>query len=389
MAETTSIEWTDHTFNPWRGCTKIATGCANCYADVMSKRNPGVLGIWGDHGTRVMASERTWREPFKWDRAAARDGVRRRVFCASLADVFERWDGSIVDCEGNKLFLSSDGRIAALHEFAGVGVTEATMSDLRRRVYALIDATPNLDWLLLSKRPENIRRMWPAVAIHTQEQADDRNERGELWRPNVWIVTSISTQADADANIPALLECRDLVPVLGVSAEPLIEAVDLTEIKLPVSPADGYVHPINECQSADALRGAMYSKCGAGEGELEFRCPRLDWVIVGGESGPHARPCDIAHVRSLVDQCKAAGVPCFVKQLGSNIRDRNDAGFDGGPDDAWDIGCFGRSIEHDPDGYLENYQGAPVRVRLRDPKGGNPAEWPIDLRVREWPEVAP
>jgi protein gp37 len=107
MAENTKIQWATHTFNPWRGCAKIAPGCANCYADAQSKRNPGTLGVWGPNGTRVVASEAMWREPLKWNKAAAcletfdcnagdhsdccPQKVRDRVFCASLADVFEDW----------------------------------------------------------------------------------------------------------------------------------------------------------------------------------------------------------------------------------------------------------------------------------------------------------
>lgn len=97
MGQQTSIAWTDHTFNPWRGCTKISPGCANCYAARDSKRFPAVRGVWGDEGTRVVAAESTWMEPEKWNRAAAKAGKRRRVFCASLADVFEDWRGPMLD----------------------------------------------------------------------------------------------------------------------------------------------------------------------------------------------------------------------------------------------------------------------------------------------------
>lgn len=89
MGENTKIQWCDHTFNPWRGCTQVSAGCAHCYAAAQAKRNPRVLGVWGTYGTRVVASEAMWREPSLWDRRAREDGVRRRVFCASMADVFE------------------------------------------------------------------------------------------------------------------------------------------------------------------------------------------------------------------------------------------------------------------------------------------------------------
>ncbi|MBK7363141.1 MAG: DUF5131 family protein [Micavibrio sp.] len=117
MAENTKIQWATHTFNPWRGCTKVAAGCANCYADAQSKRNPGTLGVWGPHGTRVLASAAMWRQPVKWDHEAGRtrdrwpygggrnkgEYVRPRVFCASLADVFEDWKGSVRDSQGHPL----------------------------------------------------------------------------------------------------------------------------------------------------------------------------------------------------------------------------------------------------------------------------------------------
>ena len=110
----------------------------------------------------------------------------------------------------------------------------------------------------------------------------------------------------------------------------------------------------------------------------------IDWVIVGGESGPGARPCWVPDVRNLVRQCKRAGVPAFVKQLGANVQDRNDAGWDGYEPDEWPDQILAEDrVEH----LEEGYQGAPVRVHLRDRKGGDPAEWPADLRVRQMPEV--
>src|SRR5262245_49606753 len=119
--ENSKIQWTDHTFNVWRGCEKVSPGCAHCYAETMSRRNPAVLGEWGKHGTRVIASEAMWREPLKWDRQARAAGVRKRVFCASLADVFEDRPELVAP---------------------------------RERLFRLIEDTPNLDWQLLTKRPE-------------------------------------------------------------------------------------------------------------------------------------------------------------------------------------------------------------------------------------------
>jgi hypothetical protein len=128
---------------------------------------------------------------------------------------------------------------------------------------------------------------------------------------------------------------------------------------------------------------------------LEHVSPNLDgidWVIIGGESGGGARRFNVAWARSLVAQCREAGVAPFVKQMGSNVIDRNDAGFNGEDDDGWHSAVeYGGDIrvEHDIDGYRDDYQGAPVRVHLRDHHGGDMAEWPADLRVREFPEVRP
>lgn len=127
MAENSKIEWTNHTFNPWRGCQKVSPGCQHCYAETLSKRNPAVLGEWGPNGKRVIASEAHWRLPLKWNKAAKLAGERHRVFCASLADVFEDRPELVAP---------------------------------RVRLFHLISETPNLDWLLLTKRPENIRRFW-------------------------------------------------------------------------------------------------------------------------------------------------------------------------------------------------------------------------------------
>jgi protein gp37 len=192
MAENSTIEWTTHTFNPWRGCTKVSAGCANCYAETMSGRNPKTLGVWGPNGTRVVAAESYWRQPVKWNKYEAGGQCshctvgtptderrwrrancpkckgtgkpeRPRVFCASLADVFEDWRGPMVNSAGLLLY-DVDGRLMELApgQFFLQAREPATMDDVRRRLFHLIDATPNLDWLILSKRPENMLNMMPA-----------------------------------------------------------------------------------------------------------------------------------------------------------------------------------------------------------------------------------
>lgn len=311
MAENSKIEWCHHTFNPWRGCTKVSPGCANCYAETMSHRNPKTLGMWGPNGTRVVASEAMWREPLKWNRKAKEAGERHRVFCASLADVFEGRntmpDGAWADVEA-----------------------------ARCRLFAFIDATQNLDWLLLTKRPENIARMMPGYLCSTcLENAHWTNsgvrglvfcKDGQCIRPNVWLGTSVENR---EHGLPRLDILRGIpAAVRFLSIEPLLEdlgTIDLTGIH---------------------------------------------WVIVGGESGTDARPCDVEWIRSIVQQCKDAGVPCFVKQLGQNCIDIQAALGRGNWPDMTEICALSG------------------RVRLNDRKGSMPAEWPEDLLVRELPEAA-
>lgn len=329
MGEATKIQWADHTFNPWRGCSKVSAGCANCYADAQARRNPGVLGIWGPNGTRVVASDAMWQEPLKWNRAAAcqcGDGFkgqhspycpqaeRPRVFCASMADVFEDWQSPMVDSNGKVM-------IAGIGDAGSNDPWPLTMDHVRDHLFSVIDTALNLDWLLLTKRPENILGMLPAVHVRSQQQADDRNERGELWRPNVWYGTSVEDQVAADNRIPHLIQVPAKVRFL--SCEPLLGPVDLSKWL-----ATGQIH----------------------------------WVIIGGESGPNARPCNIEQIRDIVRQCQAAGVACFVKQLGSQ------------PFDWVDIDDRPRPIARDRQFY-----------QLSDFKGGDPSEWPEDVRVREVP----
>lgn len=274
MADNSSIEWTTHTFNPWIGCQRVHTGCLHCYAETFSRRYG--KATWGPSGTRVKTAPVYWKKPLKWERDAAASGVRARVFCASLADVFEDWQETV-------------------HAHNGEVLTK-TMHDLRMELFALIDATPHLDWLLLTKRPRNVLTMWPLEHI-----TGTASMHGIRKRENVWLGTSVSDQETADKAIPELLMCRDLTPVLFLSAEPLVGPVNLS--------VDG-----------------------------------IDWVIVGGESGAGARPCDIEWIRSIRDQCHGHAA-CFIKQLGSHDQHKNKKGGD------WD-------------------------------------EWPADLRVRDYPEHA-
>ena len=258
MVANTKIEWCDHTWNPWIGCTKVGPGCDHCYAENLMDTRMGVA-VWGPGNPRVRTKEANWKMPLRWNAQAdafmAQHGRRQRVFCASLADVFDN----------------------------------AVDSQWRTDLFELIAATPNLDWLLLTKRIGNVGNMLPVPFDF------DRHF------PNVWIGATIVNQAEADRDIPKLLQVPARVRFL--SMEPLLGLVDLTSID--VFGGDAEIFP---------LKGT--TNCVNDEGEPADDVPALDWVIVGGESGPGARPMHPEWARSLRDQCEAAGVPFLFKQWG-------------------------------------------------------------------------
>jgi protein gp37 len=280
MGETTNILWCHSTFNCWIGCAHARytdkdgkehthNGCISCYAEYdMAHRRKRV--IWGSHGTRSVTSPDYWKQPLRWNRDAQELGERRRVFCASLADVFEDWQGRIIDSKKRPLLINSgQGANGAIYP-EGVPVEDdwgcrpLTMDDLRERLFYLIQCTPHLDWLLLTKRPQNIRRMWAKPVKYFK---------------NVWLGASASDQESLDAVAPHLILNRDLCSVVFLSLEPLLKPVRL----------GAFIH-------------------------------KLDWVIAGGESDQifPARPCDPMWLNYIIEQCAAASRPCFIKQLGSN-----------------------------------------------------------------------
>lgn len=257
MSENTKIEWCDHTFNPWVGCTKISPACDHCYAEGWAKRSGQV--VWG--GDRKRTSIANWKSPLKWDRDAKAKGVRPKVFCASLADVFDN------------------------------EVPEHWRVDLFR----LIRGTPNIDWLLLTKRIGNTIIMLANVRMLANEYIDPFP-----WA-NVWIGATICNQAEADRDIPKLLA----VPAAKrfLSLEPLLGPVDLGLCDCDKGSRPG----------PGGVGGVTCTRCNGSGGHM------VDWVIVGGESGPNARPMHPDWVRSLRDQCQAAEVPFMFKQWGEWI----------------------------------------------------------------------
>lgn len=327
MGDTTEISWTDRSFNPWEGCTKVSAGCANCYAEARDKRFTGGT-LWGKGKPRRRTSVQNWNKPLRWNREARPDAslfiqcgacgfrgdqrepckcdymyhraVRPRVFCASLAD----WLDDEVPIEW--------------------------LADL----LLLIGKTPNLDWQLLTKRPQNFKARlsaaYSAPGMGSQEANADwiyHWAHGEGCVPNnVWIGTSVENQDMADLRIPQLLSIPAKVRFLSV--EPMLGQVDFS------GPYRAW------------LDSAKHVRLPQPMGQ------QIQWAIYGGESGAGARPCYADWIRDGVAQCRAAGIKPFVKQMGSNA-----------------FGC-------EMDKWL---------CRMTDKKGGNILEWTHELQVREFP----
>lgn len=232
MGQDSKIEWTHHTFNPWWGCVKVSPACKYCYAEAWANRLG--LELWGETSRRTFGDSH-WREPLRWQREAASAGVRRRVFCASMADVFE------------------DRR---------------ELDGWRDRLWALIQETPGLDWLLLTKRPEAIGDLAPWRS---------------RWPRNIWLGTTVESQEWAELRLPFLL--KHPAAVRFVSCEPLLGPLDLRPWLVAQKSGRRTLHTIN-------------------------------WVIAGGESGAKARPMHPHWAESLRDQCRNAEVPFHFKQWG-------------------------------------------------------------------------
>jgi protein gp37 len=230
MGKDSRIEWTHHTFNPWWGCVKVSAACDHCYAESWAKRVGS--DVWGHDAERRFFTDAHWREPLKWNRDAIAEGVRRRVFCASMADIFEN---------------------------------RPDLVEPRSRLLELVDATPNLDWLLLTKRIHLVKKLLP---------------KGYSLPAHVWIGTTVENDEYARKRLRYLLDIES-PSVRFVSCEPLLGHLDLT----------------------------AYLQRSEGRA-------RIDWVIAGGESGHGARPMDPAWPESLQKQCSAARVPFHFKQWG-------------------------------------------------------------------------
>lgn len=294
MGENSSISWTDHTFNPWIGCMKVGPACDGCYAEALMGMTGRYKRVeWGAPGkgvgTRIRTVPSNWAKPLKWDRdAAALEATwfapegppaggmgqpylyRTFVFCSSLADVFDN----------------------------------QVPTEWRRDLFDLIRATPHLTWLLLTKRPQMIERLFREAMFDLPDGGS-----GHCWPRNAAIGCTVVNQAEADRDLPILLKAKGaLEPAFAfLSMEPLLGPVDLSEHLY------GRAAPCAECPRDSDCGCGFYSR-GACDGEAA-----LDWVITGGETdqgGHKARPQHPDWFRSLRDQCARAGVAFHHKQNG-------------------------------------------------------------------------
>jgi len=319
VSNASKIEWTDSTWNPVRGCSRVSEGCRFCYAERQAARFSGYGDRFdgyvrdGKWTGKVDLLKSKLTEPLRWRKP-------RRVFVNSMSDLFH----------------------------------EALPDEAIDRIFAVMARAPQHTFQVLTKRPERMRTYMRGF-IDARGCHASRRLGTELWwpLPNVWLGVSCEDQVTADERIPILLDTP--AAVRFVSAEPLLAAIDLTRIAVKFS---------GRCDGDPAHASALFDHAGYTN--------RLDWAIVGGESGPGARPCDVGWIRSIVAQCKSAGVPCFVKQLGAlPMLGRQDVR-------GWKFG----QLDSTNRGYGDDH----VALKLRNRKGGDPSEWPKDLRVREFPQ---
>lgn len=315
MSAETSIEWTDSTWNPTRGCSRISEGCRHCYAESIAARfaKPGMpfdgfakvtaprdlLDRTGGRRNgwtgKVELIEQKLFEPLSWR-------APRKIFVNSMSDLFH----------------------------------EALPDEAIDRVYAVMALAPHHVFQVLTKRADRMQAYFAAPDLYARillAANDIRAKRPELCSIGI---------SDPAKHPPRWIW-------LGVSVEDRLRRPRIDFLRgAPAAVRFLSIEPLLEDMGRLDLTG-------------------IGWVIVGGESGQKARRFNVRWARNIVRQCRDAGVPVFVKQLGRHVIDRNDAGFE--------------------DGYRTDFQGADVRVHLRDKKGGDQMEWPPDLRVRQWPDL--
>lgn len=309
----TEIEWCDFSWNGWWGCTKVHAGCAHCYAETWDARWGG--NHWGkDRPRRLIKGE--WTKPDRWNAQARAVGVPARVFCSSMCDIFEKYDGPVVDLNGA----------------VQVGVS---LQSLRARLWPIVERTSWLRWMLLTKRPENVKAMVPEGWLDPG-----------CWPEHVWVGTSPCDQKTANACIPPLLR---LPARLFLSVEPMLGAVDLVEAGAIYPNACGCLELGDEARGTCSCRGT-------------FAVSAIEQVIIGGESEQRGacRRFPVDDAEALVKQCVVSAVPVFVKQFGS----------------------MPQSVAEIAGAWAEFTVGGRP---LKSHKGNDMAEWPEWARRREVP----
>ncbi len=359
MGDKTGIQWTDASWNPIRGCTRVSEGCRKCYAEAVAARFSGPGQPYEGLATKTPKGPR-WTGvvhqvgglvadlPLRWKRP-------RRIFVNSMSDLFHE---GVPDDWIDRIFAVM--ALAPQHQFQVLTKRPQRMLAWFQERWQPAPAITLSDGFVVpaetmgeTRRSQVERACEPLLQAH--RLADSSNDR--LWTesgqckamqwewplPNVWLGVSVEEQATADERIPLLLATP--AAVRFISAEPLLGPVDLSPWLW------GPDQPCAECPKDE--------DCDCGwRTRRDLKMPGLDWVIAGGESGPGARPCDVAWIDELVAQCQAAKVPVFVKQLGARPFYR---------------------VRSDP-----NFSGTRA-FPAKDRKGGNPDEWPVHLRVREMP----
>lgn len=343
----TKIQWTDQTWNPVRGCSRVSPGCENCYAESIAARFSGEGLAFQGFAKRTKAGPRWTRkvelmphklaEPLSWKNP-------QRVFVNSMSDLF--------------------------HE-------ELSFEEIAA-MFGVMAACPHLTFQVLTKRPERMREWFKWISDMPEPGFPTAVEDGLCrkmawvtdgaglpqtilgqntapWRwplPNVWLGVSAEDQARADERIPLLLETP--AAVRFVSYEPALGSVDFRR----------YLKPLAAPGVCIDIDGEWWHEPGS----CHYCRPSIDWLILGGESGPGARPCDVTGWPELISRCREAGVAAFCKQVGANFFERTPVTMN------W------------PGGFLVDDDDSRVWPILRDPKGGDPSEWPPELRVREFPK---
>jgi protein gp37 len=336
----TAIEWTDKTWNPFVGCSKISEGCRNCYAINQAYRNNAIAKTMPTKGRMKYYEGLTHK---KGDHVEWTGLVR---FVPEALEIPLRWK------KPRKIFVNSMSDL--FHEsipFEQIDQVFAVMALSLRHTYQV-----------LTKRPERMEEYVRSAKNRVRIAAVDlgrttKTEHVEIescqwdWPlPNVWLGVTVENQKTADERIPVLLQTHTALRFL--SCEPLLESVNLTKKQLN---ANQYNYLLNSWSPYGG--GARGATAGCRISTLQSA---IDWVIVGGESGSGARLCDTDWIYSIVEQCQSSRVPVFVKQMGSKVM------------------CECRTPEHpawDELGPIYRISG----------KGGDMQQWPERLRVREFP----